>query len=175
MKYLKSRIDMLNNLSQTRPSQKNRKNIKSQIGEILYILKDVNISVNVNDIRLKSGPWTNAIALKISMYPSTLVNVETDYLLWIDSLCQNNDYLEFIDRVEEICKSYGKYDIFVQRLTINEKDHYRFDEAIIAENENEAKPSERDRWIEIEDAIINGSRSEKNGFLGRIRKIFNKK
>ena len=185
MRYLKRFNERRANYPPISQSEKNITNMKSKIDEISYILRDVNIMVYVQNIRLTPGPWTNAIALRISLHNMDTTSANGDiqlpttsfegYFNWISELRFNDVYLEFVDRVMEICEKY-KYEIFIEKIypadlaTNVYSFGYRLDGMVIAENSNGTKPPEKSRWVKIEDALNNSP----TDFISKIKNSIKK-
>lgn len=161
MKYLKKFNENIDQLE----------NIKSKIEEITYILEDINLDVYVG---------AGAISVTITIdkkydYPATSIDsayTENSYAnlrrKWQTSLAFDDSYLEFIDRVDEICKEIG-YTIFVQGATyFLDKGiirYYKFDKLIVATKNR--GPNHIEAFIDVKKAI---DIETKRGIPGIINK-----
>ena len=137
MKYLKSFNERGSFLPNQDQLTSDRRKIKDKIEEISYILNDIDLDVYV-------GAGSDCVVVTIERkYDDGDTGIETAYTdrsygaikrVWEKSLGTNDSYMEFVDRVEEICAEYG-YKIYV-RSTLNFKEkgvdkHYVFGKLLI--------------------------------------------
>ena len=135
-----------------------------EIEDLSYILLDVGIQVSItNDLHKTTKYFDTFVGVKINLRmpsPITAINLRRSitHKVWIKSLVENDDYLEYLDRLKDISSKYGhkvysKFDKY--RSGDHNVDFSNLDCIFIAKPENISSSRSSKLWrIEpIEDCI----------------------
>ena len=169
MRYLKRFNEMLDTgIAPYKVDIQIREHIKKKIEEISYILNDVGLEAYIG---VGANCAVVTIERRVDDEPTGIETAFTDKSYgaskrrWERSLGSNDVYLEFIDRIEEICEESG-HKIYVRR-TLNFTDkstdvHYEFSRLYISNQSDIANTC-----YNIRDAIKYEFRRSSPGILNR--------